>query len=498
MIDYQMFRRIHHLHERSGLSAAQIARETGLDPETVGRWLKCEKYVPRAATPRPCKLDPFKEQIVRLIGEHRYSAQQIFQMLSAKGYAGGYTQVKHYVRQIRPAAAPAYLTLDFTPGECFQWDWADCGSVPVGQGVRRLSAFLMVMCWSRYLYVEFVLRRTQEHFLSCHRHGLEFFGGVTARCMCDNDPVAVQSHERGCKPVLTAIYEDFRGHYGFDVDACTPGKGNEKGIVENAVRYLRTNFLQGRTLTSLSSANAEVRQWLESVANVRLHCTTRRRPLDMFHEEQRHLQPLPLMPYDCGITQNVRATHQFRVRFDANRYSVPAACASRPLVMRRYPEALRFYHDNTLVAEHVRSYEHGRDIAHPDHEKPLLEKRRRAREQQLIPAFLRLTPAADAYLQGMQARQLHHLGHVRKIMALTSVHGESQVARALEDALEMQAYGADYIASLLEQRQRLLPPAGPLHVPRNSDLLELMLPPPDLRAYEISDAPPHVTPEQPL
>jgi len=485
MIDYQTWHRIRHLHENGGLNGVQIARETGLHPETVWKWLKRERYEPRRVPVRVTKLDAFKPEIGRLLGQFAYSARQVFQMLAAKGYDGGYTQVKRYVRAVRPRPAKPYLDLVFEPGECVQWDWADCGTLGVGQTSRRLYAFLMVLCWSRQMYVEFTLRKTQEHFLSCHRHGLEAFGGVTRAVMCDNDKVAILKHERYCPPVPTPLYADFLRHYQIkDLRACTPHEPQEKGTVENAVRYLRENFLAGRTLRSVEDANAAGREWLDTVANVRIHARTRRRPVDMFAEERPRLESLPPTPYDCGINRNVKATHQFRVHFDGNRYSVPAACAAQPLLLRGYPDKVLIYRQEQMVAEHVRSYDRGQTVASPDHAQPLLDRRRRARRQVILQAFLQLTPAAEQYYRELELRDLYAISHIRRIMALVSVHGTQNTARAIEDALHFQAFGADYIASILDQRRRPLPTAGPLHLARNQDLLELSIAPPDLNVYD--------------
>ena len=484
MIDYHTWNRIHHLNDVSGLNAAQIARELGLHAETVRKWLGRDRYEGRITPPRPTKLDQFKAPIALMLSEHPYSARQIFQMIAAKGYAGGYTQVKRYVRLVRPRNAPAYLDLAFAPGECLQWDWAECGTLPVGQSTRRLYAFVMVLCYSRMMYVQFTLRRTTEHFLSCHRHGFEAFGGVPTAVMCDNDKVAIVRHDRGCPPVLNARYEDFIKHYDVkDVRACTPRQAHEKGIVENAVRYLRGNFLAGRSLTSPAEANAAVGQWLQNVANVRQHARTRQRPVDMFEEERAQLKPLPLYPYDCGVNQNVKATSKFRVHCDGNRYSVPAAYASRALLLRRYPDKIPVHCQDQLIAEHSRSYDRGQDVVCPEHAKPLLDRRRRARRQQVLEAFLKLTPAAEQYYRELQVRDLHALGHLRRIMALAELHDPQKVVRAIEDALEFKAFGADYIASILAQRERLLPPPGPLHLPRNQDLLDLDVAAPDLDVY---------------
>jgi transposase len=148
------------------------------------------------------KLDPHKAAIRSWLEKHPYSAQQIFQRLcDEQGYTGGYTTVKTYVRRVRPPAEKAYLSLSFAPGESAQVDWGHCGSVAVGNTRRALSVFVMVLSYSRQMYVEFTLSQKQEHFLGCHARAFEYFGGVPESAMVDNLKSAVLENKRGEPPV---------------------------------------------------------------------------------------------------------------------------------------------------------------------------------------------------------------------------------------------------------------------------------------------------------
>ena len=151
MIDYETFCRLRQLYDEAGLKVSQIATELQLDPKTVERWVNQKSYQPRQGTQRASKLDPFKQQIAALLARHPYTAQQILQQLREQGYAGGYSILKEFVRQVRPPRKPAYLMLEFAPGECAQVDWGNYGTVPVGNTRRRLSFFVRVLCYSRML-----------------------------------------------------------------------------------------------------------------------------------------------------------------------------------------------------------------------------------------------------------------------------------------------------------------------------------------------------------
>jgi transposase len=483
MIDYQAFCQIKDLHDNQGLTASQIAVTMALDPRTVAYWLGQERFRPRRQGPRASKLDPFKPQIVQMLEKYPYSAAQVFQRLREQGFDGGYSIVKTYVRSIRPKRQPAFLTLAFAPGECAQMDWGAFGSVSVGQTRRRLSFFVMVLCYSRLMYVEFTVSQTMEHFLACHQHAFEKFGGVPQSVMVDNLKSAVLTRALGQAPVFNPKYEAFSKHYGFRIVPCNVGKGNEKGRVENGVGYVKKNFLAGLDIADFSVLGPAAQHWLDTIANVRVHGETRKPPLDLWQTEKPYLNPLPTQPFDIATVSQVRASRQFRITLDTNRYSVPAYLAGQALTLKTYPDRLCLYHHHQLVARHRRSYDRHQDFEDPDHPKPLLEQRKKARDHQLFRRFLALAPQAELYYRELEQRRLNPAHHVRKIVALSDIHGHEAVARAIQDAIEYQAFASDYIANLLEQRARFTPEASPLHLTRREDLLDLHLQPPDLSLY---------------
>jgi hypothetical protein len=340
----------------------------------------------------------------------------------------------------------------------------------------------MVLCHSRMMYLEFTVSETMEHFLAAHANAFAFFGGVPARCMVDNLKSAVLQRAVGETPVLNPRYKDFADHFGFAITPCGVGQAHEKGRVENAVGYVKKNFLAGLEPTDFSQLNPAARQWMESIANVRLHGSTKQRPVDLFAAERPTLR-LPPRPYDLGVILPARASSQFRVRVDTNTYSVPAEYASAALTLKLYPDCLCVYHQDKLIARHVRRYDRHQDFEDPDHPRELLQQRRRASDQKLLQRLLALTPRAQAFYQALAERRLNVAHHVRKIVALSEIYGQETTARAIADALEFGAFSCEYIANLLEQRKRLLPEAGALHLTRRADLLELELPEPNLSLY---------------
>ena len=261
----------------------------------------------------------------------------------------------------------------------------------------------------------------------------------------------------------------------------------EKGRVENGVGYVKKNFLNGLDFLDFSAVNPAAQVWLETIANVRIHGETHQRPVDLFKQEQPRLRPLNPLPYDIGRIKSQRASKQFRIALDSNRYSVPAEFASQRLTVKAYPDRVCIYHQDKLIARHVRSYDRHQDIEDPDHPKALLAQRRTAREQRLLMQFLSLSRHAQVYHEGLEQRRVNPRHHLRKIVALSEIYGVDAVDRALQDGIAFAAYSCEYIANILEMRARETPEPGTLHLTRRQDLLEIEIAAPDFSPYEIND-----------
>ena len=484
MIDYHTFCEIRRLHDELKLNIAQIADQLNLDVKTVRKWVPRLRYEQRKAPKRSSKLDPFKAQIIAQLERHPYTAQQLFQQLKPRGYKGEYSILKAFVRQVRPPRKPAFLMLEFGPGECAQVDWGQFGSVPVGSTRRRLSFFVMVLCHSRMMYLEFSLSEAMDQFLTSHVHALEFFGGCPAKVMIDNLKVGVVRHPTGEPALFNPRYLDFAAHYGFQPVACAPRKGNEKGRVENGVGYVKKNLLRGLEIPSFSAIQLEGRRWLEQTANVRVHGETHRKPLELLELEKPLLKPLPVMPYDCAVIRPILANRCCRIVFETNRYSVPPLYASQHLTLKIQPTHLHIYHNEKLIASHLRSYDRHQNLTDPDHVKELLTQRQNARQQTLLLAFLNLTPQAELFYRKLQDKRPNPSHHVHKIVALSEIYGPDKVARAIQDAIGFEAFGCEYIANLLQQRERSADPPSALHLTRRQDLLDLDIPAADLDLYD--------------
>lgn len=486
MVDYHMFCEIKRLYTEEKLNANQIGKVLGIDQKTAAVWIKRDRFVKNHGKTRTSVLALYKKRIQCLLEVHPYTAEQTFNMIKEEGYSGSYSTLSHYISGIRPPAKKAYLTLTFEPGEACQVDFAYCGHIQLEHTRRKFYAFIMTLCHSRMMFVEFIYRQNKEHFLQCHRNAFEYFGGVPKSVMVDNCKVAVLEHNYYGDIKLNPAYLDFAQHYGFKIKACGVRCPNEKGQVEKAVDYVKKNFLNGRKdITSLEAVNNAIRQWMENTANVRKHKTTQKKPVELFETEKKELQSLNIAPYDCADVRSLRADNRFRVTFETNRYSVPSDFASTVLNAKIYPGRLLFYFDNNLIAEHRRSYDKNQDFENPEHLRKLLEYKRNAKDQKMMQNFLLISSDAESYYSGLKQKRFNVKDHIRKILALEERYGREKVAVAIKDALDLEAFSSEYIANLLEQRGRFCAPASPLHLIRNSDCLDIELEQPDLNFYSL-------------
>ena len=269
----------HYLEQ--GMSKAAIARELGVDRRTIYRWVgvgdvdrgpgeELVRYGPRV--PKPTKRDPYKGIIrARLEAYTELSAIRLLDEIRATGYRGGYTQLKEYVRQVRPRSpADPVVRFETPPGHQGQVDFADF-RLPWG----KRYAFLVVLGFSRILWLQFFSRQTMQEVFEGLEGAFEFFGGVPRELLFDQMKAVIIRDERdeGGRVTENAEFVRFANHHDFRIRACRPYRARTKGKVERPVRYVRSSFFYGRTFTSDSDLNHQAHHWLDHVANVRIHGT---------------------------------------------------------------------------------------------------------------------------------------------------------------------------------------------------------------------------------
>lgn len=289
--------------KKHGASIRELARATGRSRNTVRRYLRegDAAAVRRPAPKRPEKLDPFKAYIVgrvKAAAPDRIPAVVLFREIKARGYDGGETRLKQFVRGLVPVPSPEPIVrFETEPGHQMQADWAS-----VGSDADKLKVFIATLGWSRMAYVEFCDDEKVETLIACHENALQAFGGVPAEVLYDNMRTVVierNSYGRGIHR-FHAGFLDYARHAGFLPRLCQPYRAQTKGKVERFIGYLKRSFWiplaasmrQAGLRPDRHAANAAVARWLREVANARVHATTGEVPAERLVVEAAKLGPL--------------------------------------------------------------------------------------------------------------------------------------------------------------------------------------------------------------
>lgn len=452
MIDEAVWAEIRRLHVVQKLSRAEIARRLELDRQTVSRALASEGMPKYRRASRGSLLAPHLDAIRTRLREYpNLSAARLFAELKGAGYTGGYTAVKEAVSGLKAREVELFVRRETEPGQEAQVDWASFGTLEIDGTRRPLSCFVMVLGYSRAIFVRFTLTQQLEQFLASHLEAFKFFGGVPHRILYDNLRSVVLARA-GSTIRFHPRFSEFAGICAFEPRPCGVRRGNEKGKVERAIQYVRTSFFEGLKFRDLADLNARADRWRDGTANVRLHAVTRERPSDRLPRDRTHMLALPARPVDVDVVRPVTASSQCLVRFDGNAYSVPFAHARRPLLLRATPANIRIYDRDELVAEHVRSWSRHRIFERPEHVRPILDRKRAARSAKSRDLLLALCVEGRAYLDGLLATGRRVDQHLRQIGELCDAHGRTVVAGAIAEALARGLFAAGYVEQLVLAR----------------------------------------------
>ena len=339
----------HYLKE--GLSKTAIAKKLGISRRTVHGYVSEGKGSPeyRRRPPAPSKIDPFREYLTARLNTYpELSSARLFTEIKDLGYQGRYTLLKDLVRSLRPPASiPVEVRFEVSPGHQAQADFATFKT-----SFGAVYALLVVLSWSRYLWVRFYCHQDQLTVLSGLHRSFLSFGGVPHTLLFDRMKTAVAR----AGPAGEAVFNDemlrFATHYGFSPRACAPHRPRTKGRVERAVAYLRNSFFYGRSFYDLEDLNLQVDRWLGETANSRVHGTTCEVPAERLAKERAHLLPFPVSPYIPVVSMGRRISHDGYISYNGNDYSVPEGLTSSEVVLRATLEELRLYQEDRLVATH--------------------------------------------------------------------------------------------------------------------------------------------------
>ena len=494
---------------RQGLSQRRIANELGINRETVARYLsqpgdaakpanappgsieaeaesKPANAPPGSSAPEPgvnndlsppplvpervgrrhgrrSECEPWRN-VIQAKCDLGLSAQRIYQdLVTEQSFTGAYYSVRRFVRRLAPATELPFRRLECGPGEEAQVDFGKGARIVGHDGKRRKSyLFRIVLSHSRKAYSEVVYRQTIDDFLHCLENAFRQFGGVPRRLVIDNLRAAVKKAD-WFEPELNPKVRSFAEHYGFVFLPTRPYMPRHKGKVENGVGYAQDNALKGRVFSSLEEQNGFLREWELTVADTRIHGTTRLQVGKHFADAEREaLSPLPLEPFPSYHEARRIVHRDGHIEVERAYYAVPPEYLAREVWVRWDGRLVRIFNERMHpIAVHTRQ-EPGRFSTPPQYiaaEK--ITGVERGTAWLLSRVANRLGPHSTTWAQAMiEARGIEGVRVLQGLLSLAGRHRASAIEQACELALGYGAFYLRTIRSLIERQapqQELLP-----------------------------------------
>jgi transposase len=465
-----------------------IARQLCVHHGTVRRVLRRAGVPPPSGPARPSKADPYLPFIRETLERFpTLTASRIYAMVRERGYRGSPDHFRHIIAMQRPQRpAEAYLRLTTLPGEIGQVDWAHFGHVHIGRARRPLMAFVLVLAWSRQIFLQFFFDARMESFLRGHIAAFGAWSGLPRILLYDNLRSAVLERQGDAIRFHPTLLE-FAGHYRYEPRPVAVARGNEKGRVERAIRYVRDSFFAARTYADLDDLNAQAIAWCNGQAADRICPAARElRVREAFTQEQTQLLPLPDNPFVADEVVPVKIAKTPYARFDLNDYSVPHTHVQKMVTVRATPHRVRIVDGLAVIADHPRSYDRGAQIEDPDHIATLVAHKRRAREHRGANRLTCAAPASKELLVRAAARG-SNLGSITLgLLRLLDRFGATELQAAIEDALVHGAPHPHSVRIALERRReaRQAPPPVAIDLPDHVRAKDTFVQPHRLDTYD--------------
>jgi transposase len=377
LVGVEQWAEIRRMHFVLGLSIKEIARRTGRDRNTVRRALRAVTAPKYDRRPGPSKLDPFMDEIHRLLREEpRLPGQRIRELIAPLGYAGGKTIVDDYLREVRPLFDPprTFQRTVYRPGEICQFDlWEPGAEVPVGHGQTR-RGWVVIAClgYSRAGAGALVFSKQIPDLLFGIRRCLWSLGALPQALVWDRQSGL---HAGGGRP--TEAFAGFCGQLRVGWHFCERRDPQAKGVVERLQDFIERSFEPGRAFANELDFQAQLDTWFGGRANPRMHKTLRCRPIDRLVEERAVMAPLPPVAPDTDRRWVLRVAPDPYLRFDTNDYSLDPAFVGRRVEARVTDrEVLAIALDTgELACRHARSFARHRTITALEHARTLKHQR---------------------------------------------------------------------------------------------------------------------------
>jgi transposase len=442
--------------------------------------------------PRRSIADPYLPFIVKTLESYpTLSAARLFVMVRERGYPGiSAAHFRRIIARYRPRLkAEAYLRLRTLPGEQGQVDWGHFGHIIIGKAKRALIAFVLVLSFSRHVFLRFFVNQKLASFLQGHVMAFETLGGIPRVILYDNPKTVVLERYGDAIRFHPTLLECAK-HYHYEPRPVAVARGNQKGRVERAIRYIRQSFWPAREFYDLDNLNEQAQKWCEQTASARAWPDDRSMTVrEVFEQEKEQLLPLPDNPFPVEERVEVKVGKTPYVRFDLNDYSVPHSNVRQTLSLVASPTRVRILDGVNIVAEHPRSYDKGRQIEDPSHIDALTAEKAAARHHRAIDRLRHAVPLTHQLLIEAAERG-YKLGRVTAtLLVLLDQYGANELSAAVAEALERGVPHPHAVRQSLERRRQEQEQPPPLSASLLNDpkLKDIVVRPHDLAAYDMEE-----------
>ncbi len=444
---------------KQGKSKSEISRITGHDWKTIDKIIKAidQGRIRPERQKRRGFVDPYREKVLEFL-EEGLSGVRIHKKLKELGCPAVYDTVKDYIRKIKKRE-DICVRFHSKPGEEAQVDFGYFGKTLDNEGkLRKTWVFNMRLSYSRLDYFEKVYNQTVDTFIQCHINAFSYFQGVPKTIKIDNLKAGIlEAHFY--EPIHQIQYKMFADHYGFDSIPCRVRKPQEKGKTESGIKYVKNNFLAGRTFKNENDLNQQLREWLDETCNNRVHGTTRKIPREVFEEKEKEsLQPIPKDYFEIASYGTRKVYRDCHIYVDYSYYSVPYKYVGKEVAVEQGKDVIRIFYEEEEIALHVKSKEKGAFVTVKEHYPKYKQIASTEYKEKYYEKMEDLGSHAGKYfLYTLERHPSSWSRSIQGILSLRKFHPKQTIDRACERALYYGAEGYRVIKNICENGSHQLP-----------------------------------------
>jgi len=452
MKEYQHIRQL----KQEGTSIKGIVEMTGYARNTVRKVLKsdADESSYHLAMDKPSTVEPFRTEVEEKLKKGLRLTRIWREIKEGKGFGGSYSAIRRFVRRLKRENPVAYIRFETLPGKQIQNDWSSF-EVEFVNGKRIVQLSNFVLSFSRKMHGTWYDRGILPNLIDSHKKAFKVFGGLTNDFVYDNQK-SVVAYRFKKEIILNGKFQKFAEYYGFNPVLCTPYKPNSKGKIERPFQYIEADFVRDRIFVDLADLNRQYEDWLDKIANQRVHGTTGKVPDVLWEQEKPALRPLPEKEYEYFELLSRKVATDCLISVDGNRYSIPWERAGSTVSVKNYPDHFEVFSATEKITEHKKTTQKNQMIIKREHYDGLKQRREPQQLSTMQARFKMLAEnRGEEYFLGLMR---HHKACISMIGPRFLQLFENYPAELLREIISACVTHEIYDFSQLREYLRKMPP----------------------------------------